>query len=146
MADSSVAVTPGAGATVDTFTQASGDHRQAVVVGDAAAAQTVRVFTDGSTPVRKAASATGTLSSVAAATASTTLLAANTNRLGATFFNDSTAVLHLALAAAASTTAYTVRVAAGQLYELPNDGCGYVGPVSGVWAAANGAVRVTELT
>jgi hypothetical protein len=49
MADSSIAVTPGTGTTVpvDTFTQASGDHRQAVVIGDAAAAATARVNTSG---------------------------------------------------------------------------------------------------
>jgi hypothetical protein len=34
MADSSVAVTPGAGAAIDTFTLANGDHRQRVIVGD----------------------------------------------------------------------------------------------------------------
>lgn len=44
MADSSIAITAGAGTAVDTFTQANGDHRQAVVIGDAAAATTATVF------------------------------------------------------------------------------------------------------
>ena len=34
MADSSIAVTPGSGATVDTYTVPNGDHRQVVMVGD----------------------------------------------------------------------------------------------------------------
>lgn len=34
MADSSVAVTPGAGANVDTQTTTTGDHRQVIVIGD----------------------------------------------------------------------------------------------------------------
>lgn len=34
MADSSIAVTPGTGATVDTFTLPNGDHRQVVMAGD----------------------------------------------------------------------------------------------------------------
>lgn len=95
---------------------------------------------------KKAPAATGTITSVTAAAASTLLLAANSGRLGATFFNDSSATLYLALAGSASTTAYTVQVPAGGYYELPNDGCGYVGAVYGIWSAANGAARVTELT
>lgn len=35
MADSSVAVTPGTGANIDTQTTASGDHRQVMILGDA---------------------------------------------------------------------------------------------------------------
>ena len=34
MADSSIAVTPGSGATVDTYTVPNGDHRQVVMAGD----------------------------------------------------------------------------------------------------------------
>lgn len=34
MADSSIPVTPGSGANVDTYTVANGDHRQVVIVGD----------------------------------------------------------------------------------------------------------------
>lgn len=36
MANSNVPITPGAGTGIDTFTMASGDHRQAVVIGDSA--------------------------------------------------------------------------------------------------------------
>jgi hypothetical protein len=96
--------------------------------------------------IKKAPSTTGTITSVTSAASSTQLLASNSSRLGATFYNESTAVLYLALAGSASVTAYTVQVPAGGYYELPNDGCGYTGSVFGIWAAANGACRVTELT
>jgi hypothetical protein len=96
--------------------------------------------------IKKAPATTGTISSVTSAAASTLLLASNTNRLGATVYNDSTATLYLALASSASTTAYTVQVTAGGYFELPNDGCGYTGAIYGIWSAANGFARVTELT
>lgn len=96
--------------------------------------------------VRPIASPTGTITSVVSATASTSLLAANANRLGAVFYNDSTATLFLALSATASTTAYTVQLAAGSFYELPDLGTIYTGAVTGIWSAANGSVKVTELT
>jgi hypothetical protein len=82
--------------------------------------------------------------SVTAATSDTLLLAASTTRLGATFYNDSTASLYLSLGTnAASTTAFTARIAAnGGYYETP---FGYAGQVRGIWSAVNGAVRVTEV-
>jgi hypothetical protein len=86
---------------------------------------------------------TPTLTSVAAATSSTSLLAANLNRIGATFYNDSTAVLYLALNTSASTTAYTVQVPQNGYYETPY---GYDGAIFGIWASVNGNVRITELT
>jgi hypothetical protein len=101
----------------------------------------------GTMPVKNASSSTSVLSSVAASVTSVTVLAANASRLGATVFNDSTATLYLAFSAsAASTTAYTVQLAAGGYYELPNSGLAYVGAMTGIWSAANGSARVTELT
>lgn len=83
-------------------------------------------------------------SSVASATANTVLLAANTNRQSAAVYNDSTAILYLALGAAnASTSDYTVQVQAGGYYEVPVK---YTGDIKGIWAAANGFARVTELS
>lgn len=276
MADSSVPITPGSGANIDTFTQASGDHRQAIVIGDAANAPTARVGASGAlavrggqpagqtfavtagTPVTGAAldvseagnvtfviknttagspftgspvivfeqsddgtswaplpvtnnttfitssqppiaagtangeqvfdaaleginwvrarvtttqaangmtidiqpgglafspavasiappPATSGLTSVTAAVASTTLLAANAARKGGLVFNDSTANLFLGLTAAAvSQTAYTVKIPAGGLFELPWPV--WTGQLTGTWDAANGAARITELT
>lgn len=88
---------------------------------------------------------TATLTSVNGTVSSTTLLAANANRLGAIIYNDSTAILYVAYAGTASTTAYTVQVPSQALFELPTQP-DYTGIITGVWAAANGAARVTELT
>jgi len=92
---------------------------------------------------------TGTLSSVGDETSSTTVLAANADRKGATFYNDSGAILYLGLSATAvSTSAYTLQIAAQGYFELPlNDGGVYTGICLGIWASdAGGSVRVTELT
>lgn len=95
---------------------------------------------------RPVLSATGTLTQVASTiTASTTLLAANTARLGAMVFNDSTSLLYLSLAATCTTTAHTVQVAAGGMYEVP-PAYSYTGIITGTWASANGSARVTEMT
>jgi hypothetical protein len=84
-----------------------------------------------------------TRSSVTAADSDTLVLAANADRRGATIYNESTAVLYLALGeAAASATDYTVQVTASGYYEVP---FGYSGQIRGIWAAVNGAARVTEL-
>lgn len=80
--------------------------------------------------------------SVTAATTDTQLLPAGA-RAGFLVFNESTATLFVALgSAAASTTSYTVKVAAGEYFEAPY---GYAGPVRGVWDAVNGVARVTEV-
>lgn len=87
---------------------------------------------------------TATQTSVAAATSSTALLSANAARLGATVYNDSTAILYVLLGSGtASTSAYTVQVAAGGYYEVPY---GYTGAIKGIWASATGNARLTELT
>lgn len=80
--------------------------------------------------------------SVPAATSSVQVCAPNSARVGAAFWNDSSAVCYLLLnGGTASTTNYTVQMAAGAYYEPP---CTYRGAVKGVWAAANGSMRVTE--
>jgi hypothetical protein len=86
---------------------------------------------------------TGTLSNVNASASNVTLLAANTARLGATFYNDSTAILYLKLGATASATSFTVKMQADAYYEIP---FGYYGIVDGISTAATGVVRVTEVT
>lgn len=89
--------------------------------------------------------ATCAITSVASANTSTSLLAANTARSGAYFFNDSTAILYLAFAGSASTTAYTVQIAAQGFFEMPIIPV-YTGAIFGIWASANGSVRITELS
>lgn len=89
---------------------------------------------------------TGALTNVASSNTSVTILASNNSRSGAYFYNDSTQVLYLALtSAAASSSAYTVQLAAGQFYELPQAPV-WTGVITGIWASANGNLRVTELS
>ncbi len=88
-------------------------------------------------------STAGAVTSTAAATASVAVLVANTARLGALVYNDAGGTLYLALAAAASLTAYTTQVPPGGLFELPVP---YTGIITGVWSAAGGFARATELT
>ena len=90
-------------------------------------------------------SGTATLSNVASSATSVTVLAANTSRKGACIFNDSTAVLYLKFGATASTSSYTVQIAASGYFELPLPNV-YTGIMDGIWASANGNARVTELT
>lgn len=91
--------------------------------------------------------AVGTPTNVASSAASVTILAANPNRKGAVIYNDSTAVLYLLLSAAgpASITNYSVQVPAQAYFELPPPSI-YIGQILGIWAAAAGFARVTELT
>jgi hypothetical protein len=96
----------------------------------------------------EAVAGTGTITSVGDATSSTTILAANSSRKGAVIYNDSTAILYLALSnTTASTTVYTVQVPADGYYELPAMQSVYTGVIVGIWASdAGGSARVTELT
>lgn len=92
---------------------------------------------------------TGTQSNVNDGAASVTILAANTGRKGACFYNDSTVLLYLLLGAGtASATVYSVQLNPGGFYELPlMIGGAYTGIVKGIWSSdASGAVRVTEFT
>lgn len=86
-----------------------------------------------------------TLSSVADTDSSTTLAAENTDRVGLLVFNDSAAALYLKYGATASSTSFTVKIAAGGYWEMPRPV--YVGLIDGIWASnGSGAARVTELT
>ena len=90
------------------------------------------------------AAPTGTLSNVASSASSVTLLAANSRRKGAAFYNDSTQVLYLKCGTTASSSSFTYMLAAnGGYYEVPFT---YTGIVDGIWASANGNCRVTEFT
>lgn len=84
-----------------------------------------------------------TSSTIAAAVASTVLLAANAARKGATIYNNSTATLYIDLDNAVTTAAYTAQLAPGGYYEVPYN---FTGDISGIWSAANGNALVRELT
>lgn len=89
------------------------------------------------------ATPTATLSNVAGSASSVTVLASNTARKGAIIVNDSTALLYLKFGTTASTTSYTVLLAASAYYEVP---FGYTGILTGIWVSATGNARVTEIT
>lgn len=96
--------------------------------------------------VREKTAAAAATSNVASSASSVTLLAANALRQMATIYNDSTAVLYVKFGTAAAITpaSYTVQIPAGGYYELPHPV--YHGRIDGIWAAANGAAHVTEMT
>ena len=81
-------------------------------------------------------------SNVPGANVDTLLLAHNSMRLGATIYNDSSAILYVKLGLGASLTSFTVRMRPYAYYELPY---GYTGQINGIWAASAGAARITEL-
>lgn len=93
--------------------------------------------------VTTATAATATKSNVSGSASSVTVLAANTSRKKYCVYNDSTAVLYLDLSGGtASATSFTVLVPGGGFYEnsLPVG----TGLITGIWATATGAARVTE--
>lgn len=93
--------------------------------------------------VSQPAPTTPTLSNVSASASSVTVLAANSSRLTATVYNDSSAILYLKFGTTASTTSFTLAMAAGSYAEFPKTLYG-TGIVTGIWASATGAARVTE--
>ena len=97
----------------------------------------------GTFTTKETRSTTPSQSSVAGSASSVSLLASNSNRLGATIFNDSTAALYIKLGATASTTSFTIKLSQDDYYEVP---FGYTGAIDGIWASATGNARITELT
>lgn len=95
--------------------------------------------------VGEVTSATATTSSVASSASNVNLLALNTSRKNATFYNDSTQIAYLKLGTTASNSSYTVQMPANAYYELPV-GKIYTGNIDAIWASANGNMRITELT
>lgn len=95
--------------------------------------------------VKELTSSSSSVTSVASSATSVSLLASTAGRLYASFFNDSTTVLYLKFGATASTSSYTVQLAAGGYFEMSAARI-YTGAIDGIWASANGNVRITELT
>jgi hypothetical protein len=87
---------------------------------------------------------TATLTQIAASATTGVLLAANPVRKAAYVYNDSSANLYVAFAATATTSAYTVKVPAATLYEMPLSPA-YQGIISGIWDSATGNARITEV-
>lgn len=93
--------------------------------------------------VTNSLSSAAALTSVNNAITSTQLLAANTARRGFILYNDSLAIVFIAFAATASTTAFSVKIQPGSEYE---PGIDYTGVISSIASAAVGAMRITEFT
>ena len=88
-------------------------------------------------------STTSSITTVASTATSSVILAANTNRKGATVNNRSTSKLYLAMSATATASAFTVPLDPDDYWEAPFK---YTGIISGIWVSANGNAIVTELT
>lgn len=90
------------------------------------------------------AATTATLTNVADQATNITVLAANTARLGAAIYNDSTSTLYLKYGATATTSSFTVKMYPDDYHEVFG---GYTGIIDGIWDVnASGSARVTELT
>ena len=85
------------------------------------------------------------VTSVNGSASNVSLLVSNTLRKAAYFFNDSTSVAFVKLGTTASATSYTVRMVPLSFVTIDLDPA-YTGEVDCIWATANGAMRVTELT
>lgn len=86
-------------------------------------------------------STSATVTQVASSASNVTMKAANINRRGISIFNDSTQVLYAKCGVTASSTSYTVKIAAGGYWETISDYCGLI---DGIWASADGNAYVTE--
>jgi hypothetical protein len=86
---------------------------------------------------------TATVSRVATSTVTAVLFAAaGATVKGRAIFNDSAAVLYVKFGATASSTDYTVQVAAGGYYELPV--AVYGGVVHGILSTGTGSAQCTS--
>ncbi len=83
------------------------------------------------------------ITSVTSSANSVQFLTPNSTRRGVSVFNESTSVLYLTFGPITAKSYYTTQIPPGGLYEMPQPL--YIGAVSGLWAAANGFARVTEM-
>lgn len=86
--------------------------------------------------------ATALVTRVNASITAVVLSAANPTRKTAILWNDSTSTVNIKFGSAASMTDFTWRIGPQSGYELPAPV--YVGIISGIWDAANGAMQITE--
>jgi hypothetical protein len=105
----------------------------------------VVIDASGNIPVKVTnTSSTGTVTSINAAVTNATVLSANTSRKGATVYNNTAGNMYLKLGATASTSSFTIKIAAAGYYELPQPI--YTGRVDALWDVSTGTGLVTELT
>jgi len=94
-------------------------------------------------PVKEVRGTATSAANVAGSASSVTILASNANRIKATVFNDSTAILYLLEGSSSASTS-------NFHYKLQPDGLAiisdYTGQINGIWASATGNARVGETT
>lgn len=117
------------------------DNGSSLTVDDGSTSLTVDA--SGIFPTRQVTSSSATSTSVSGTITSTTILAANPNRLGASLYNDSSGNLYLKFGATASLSSFGIRIDPFGYYEVPFS---YTGIMDGIWSSGVGAARVTEFT
>jgi hypothetical protein len=104
----------------------------------------VAISPNNSFTVSSPKSSTVTTSNIAASITNTILLQSNTNRLGATVYNDSSnGFLYINLNASADDSDFVVKLFPLTYYEVP---FGYVGEINGSWSIIEGFARIAEFT
>ena len=93
--------------------------------------------------VKEVRSATPSQTSPSVTNSNTSILASNSNRLGATIYNEGAAICYMILGSTATTTSYTIQLQVGSYYELP---FAYTGAIAGITSAGTAQLRVTELS
>lgn len=146
-----VSITPGAGAVIATEEVSSlngsavpAQQVQRVALCLITANGTAVDISTGAPLVVASTAGTGTETNVASSASNGTLLASNAARKGFVIFNDSTATLYAKFGATASLTSFTYKVGPGATLESP--AVVYTGQIDGIWDAANGNARITELS
>ena len=94
-------------------------------------------------PVVTNKAATSSVTSVASSATNTTLLAANSNRVFASIYNESSKTVFIKLGTTASATSYSILLMPNSYWEVPSD---YTGKIDAIWSSANGNARITELS
>ena len=94
-------------------------------------------------PEAQTGPATAATTNVSATASSTSALASNTARRGASFYNDADKACYLKHGTTASTSSFAVKIFPNGYYELPFPV--YTGAVDVIWdASPTGSLRVTE--
>lgn len=127
------------------------DHERGVIYGKKATTGTSDVGTykilasGGAGTITGTSVTVSTLSNVSDSATSVTLLSANSSRLGATFFNDSTVAAYIKEGTTASLSSFSYKLSAGATLEAPLPI--YKGRYDCIWDSDQaGAMRITERT
>ena len=103
----------------------------------------VAISPNNSFTVTSAKPSVSITSSIPGSVTNVVLLPTNGTRIGATVYNDSSALLFLKLGTTATTADYTIKLFPLSYYEVPY---GYTGEIDGIWSNAVGFARIDELT